>query len=99
MMLVLRTVLTGTDKWQFALKMELPSSTYVQSTIIYEAKKQKMKLENSIDLSYDFADDSTHTYDCDVLLMQDVGSSPDSDVEMDNVVKDAPDPGNETGIS
>ena len=51
-------------------------------------------------LSYDVADDSTHTYDCDILLMQVVGSSSDSNVELDNVnvVKDAPDPGNETGI-
>ena len=51
---------------------------------------------------YDVTDDSTHTYDGDILLMQDDLSSRGSDVEMENIIivtKDAPDPGSETGIS
>ena len=46
-----------------------------------------------------FTDDSIHSYEGEVLLMQDDLSSPGSDVEMDNVTKDVPDPGSETGIS
>ena len=45
----------------------------------------------------DFADNIMHTYDGDILLVQDDFSSDDSENEMGNNVMDAFDPGCETG--